>query len=72
MKWKSLRSWEQQDPGVYIVDGDGRVIYADSDSPEVNLSPTHADYIVDAINEVTELRAEVERLRGLVHGKTDK
>jgi hypothetical protein len=59
MTWKSERSWEQLDPGVYITaprdNGPDRIVYAEEG--DVQLSPEDADFICNAVN-------EVERLRG--------
>jgi hypothetical protein len=56
--WLLGKGYEQQEPGVYITDGAGRVIYADGEhkdgDPGENLSWENARLIVEAVNAYTE------------------
>jgi hypothetical protein len=45
--WKVGTEWEQDDPGVYIADDAGAIVYADGDHP---LSERNARLLVDAFN----------------------
>lgn len=46
MKWKMGKGYEQEEPGCYIADDKGRIVYS-SDTP---LTPEDMERIVEAVN----------------------
>ena len=52
--WKIGKGYEQQEPGFYIQDAKGQIVYADGEhkdgDPGENLSEANLKLIVEAVN----------------------